>query len=196
MTYILSEAEKEAREEQGQEEGQRGCIFCDLPAAGPPRQRENLIFSCGERAFIIMNRYPYNNAHLMVVPRMHVSDPSLLPPATYHLLTELLRRTTSALREAASPHGINLGMNLGRTAGAGIHEHCHYHLVPRWDGDTNFMPVVGGAKVISEGLMETYDRHFEAFKDLAQEAEQDLAEELAQEVKQGLEKVIEQEPTE
>ncbi len=174
MTYILSEVEKKE---------QHGCIFCDLPAQGPEQYRENLILSCGERVCLIMNRYPYNNAHLMVVPRMHVSDPSLLPPWDYHLLTELLRRTTATLKDATRPHGINLGMNLGRTAGAGIHEHCHYHLVPRWDGDTNFMPVVGGTKVISEGLLETYDRHFETFKDLAEGVEQELAEGIEQELK-------------
>jgi ATP adenylyltransferase len=166
MTYILAEANKKTK---------NGCIFCDLPAEGVEAQRENLILSCGSRVFIIMNRYPYNNAHLMVVPRLHLADPSGLPDQDYRLATELLRRTTAALKQAVCPHGVNLGMNLGRTAGAGIDEHCHYHLVPRWDGDTNFMPVVGGAKVISEGLLETYDRLLPFFAELAPRVEEELA---------------------
>jgi len=109
-----------------------------------------------------------------VVPRRHVSDPSELDPDDYRVVTELLRRTTSALREAVHPHGINLGMNLGRTAGAGIDQHCHYHLVPRWDGDTNFMPVVGGVKVVSEGLWSTWDRLDPLMRDLAPQVEQEL----------------------
>jgi len=165
MSYILGEANKVS---------EPGCIFCELPAQGPARFRENLILCCGERAFVILNRFPYNNAHLMVVPRSHVADPSLLPEAEYRVLSELLRRTTARLRQAVKPHGINLGMNLGRTAGAGIDEHCHYHLVPRWDGDTNFMPVVGGAKVISEGLNQTYDRLQPVFEGLAAELEEEL----------------------
>ncbi len=166
MTYILAEADKRER---------GGCIFCDLPAAGAEQRRENLILSCGERVFVIMNRYPYNNGHLMVVPRRHVPDPAELPELDYRLLAELLRRTATALRSAVRPHGINLGMNLGRTAGAGIDEHCHFHLVPRWDGDTNFMPVVGGVKVVSEGLLETYDRLLPTIGRLAGEVEAELA---------------------
>lgn len=162
MVYILAEADKK--------EG-RGCIFCDLPAEGGSQQRENLILSCGQRCFLILNRYPYNNGHLLVVPRVHVPDPSLLDHGDYQLLSEVLRQATSALGEATQPHGINLGMNLGRTAGAGIDEHCHYHLVPRWDGDTNFMPVVGEVKVISEGLLETYDRLFPFLKDIVPDVE-------------------------
>ena len=165
MAYILAEADKKDHS---------GCIFCDLPAAGPEHHRENLILSCGERVFVILNRYPYNNAHLMVVPRAHKPDPYLLDPLDYRLLTEALRRTTQALWDSCRPHGINLGMNLGRTAGAGIDQHCHYHLVPRWDGDTNFMPVVGQIKVISEGLLESYDRLFPRTKDIAAEVEQEL----------------------
>ena len=174
MPYILSEVEKAKVEEAEQRKKDKGCIFCDLPAEGAEKSRENLILSCGERCFIILNRYPYNNGHLMVVPRRHVSDPGLLDSADYQLLTELLRRATRALYAAASPHAVNLGMNLGRTAGAGIHEHCHYHLVPRWDGDSNFMPVVAGIKVISEGLDATYERFHEHFKGLATELEEEM----------------------
>jgi ATP adenylyltransferase len=164
MPYILAEADK-------REVG--GCIFCDLPAQGADRHRENLILACGQRALVILNRYPYTNGHLMVVPRAHVADPSLLAVEDYRVVTELLRRTTAALRQAVSPHGLNLGMNLGRVAGAGIDEHCHYHVVPRWSGDTNFIAVTGDTKVISEGLLETYDRIAPYVADLAAAVERD-----------------------
>ena len=134
----------------------QGCIFCDLPAAGSEHYRDNLILSCGERAFLILNRYPYNNGHVMVVPRAHVADPTALSTSDYRALTELLRRATEALRRTHDPDGINVGMNLGRTAGAGIADHCHYHLVPRWNGDTNFMPVTAEAKIIVQSLEEMY----------------------------------------
>jgi ATP adenylyltransferase len=165
MVYILADAETTSKP---------GCIFCDLPAQGPQRWRENLILTAGRRCFVILNRYPYNNGHMMVVPHDHVPDPHELGQADYQVLSELLRRTTRALQQATAPHGINLGMNLGRTAGAGIDAHCHYHLVPRWDGDTNFMPVVGGAKVISEDLLSTYDRFFPFFDGLAEQVEDQL----------------------
>jgi ATP adenylyltransferase len=203
MVYILAEAEKERsrvragsggeRKAEGEGEGEgrthlpsrgrqqtgrgrdrRDCIFCDMPAEGEERFRDNLILSCAERCFIVLNRYPYNNGHLMVVPRRHVPDPAELDQRDYQLLTELLRRTTTALCDAVHPHGVNLGMNLGRTAGAGIDRHCHFHLVPRWDGDTNFMPVVGGAKVISEDLWATWDRLRPLMCDLALQVEEEL----------------------
>lgn len=149
-----------------------GCIFCEMLDL---EDREALILRRGRHAFLVLNRYPYNNGHLMVVPRRHVADPTELDANDYRLLTELLRRATDALRRAVHPHGINLGMNLGRTAGAGIEQHCHYHLVPRWDGDTNFMPVVGAAKVISEDLWATWDRLHPLFGDLAAEVEKELS---------------------
>jgi len=163
--YIVSFADKKPTE---------GCIFCDLPAEGAQRQRDNLIVSCGERALLMLNRFPYNNGHLMVVPRVHVADPSDLSAGDYAILTELLRRTTRALREVLDPDGINLGMNLGRTAGAGIDQHCHYHLVPRWDGDTNFMPVIGQTKVLSVGIEQSYDQFLPVMGQLAQQVEEAL----------------------
>ena len=152
-----------------------GCIFCDLPAAGPGRQRENLILSCGEAAFVILNRYPYNNGHLMVVPRRHVATPAALPDREYRVLAELLRRATALVAQTLRTDGVNLGMNLGRTAGAGIDAHCHYHVVPRWNGDTNFMPAVGGAKVISVSLEESYAQLHPVLADLARQVEEELA---------------------
>lgn len=133
-----------------------GCIFCRFPAEQD--DRANLILARGQHAFVIFNRYPYNNGHLMVIPYAHVSSPEQLDAAQQADLHTLLYRTLGILRGAFEPHGFNLGMNLGRTAGAGIADHCHYHIVPRWNGDTNFMPVLGDTRVISEGLTETYDK--------------------------------------
>ena len=151
-----------------------GCIFCDLPAQGPERFRDNLILCCGQLAFVILNRYPYNNGHLMVVPRLHVDDPSRLPDEDYRVVTELLRRVTAASWPVLHADGMNVGMNLGRTAGAGIDEHCHYHLVPRWNGDTNFMPVVGGSKVISVSLEDSYEQLLPVTAHLARQVEEEL----------------------
>lgn len=172
MQYILQEHMPDAKSRE--QRPQDTCIFCDLPAEGSARHRDNLIISCGERAFVIFNRYPYNNGHMLVVPRVHVPDPMELPARDFQILTELLRRCTDVLAGALQCHGINLGMNLGRTAGAGIDKHCHYHLVPRWDGDTNFMPVVGQVKVISEDLWASYDRLAPALGGLAEQVEQEL----------------------
>ena len=144
--------------EDGNEVNQAGCFFCDLPAAGPARHRENLILSAGEHSLLMLNRYPYNSGHLLVAPRAHADDPSLLPAKAYGAVTEVLRRATAAVREVFGPDGVNVGMNLGLAAGAGVADHCHYHVVPRWNGDTNFMPVVGEVKVIPIGLDETYAR--------------------------------------
>lgn len=165
MAYILGEEKRAVPS---------GCIFCDLPAQGEEHFRENLILSCGERIFLIMNRYPYNNAHLMAVPRAHVATPADLSEGDHRRLAELVRRAVGELRQALKPDGMNVGMNLGRTAGAGIADHCHYHLVPRWDGDTNFMPVIGEAKVISEGLLQTYDRLRPLLAGLAPKIEEEL----------------------
>ena len=107
---------------------------------------------------MMLNKFPYNNGHLMVIPRAHVAEPSLLTVVENAALGELLRKTTAILKEAIHAHGFNIGMNLGRVAGAGIEQHCHWHVVPRWNGDTNFMPVVGEVKVMSEHLQGTYER--------------------------------------
>ncbi len=132
------------------------CIFCALPREG--KDRENRILYQGERVFAILNTFPYNSGHLMVVPRRHIADPADLDDAES---LELLRLTTAAMqaiRETYHPEGFNVGLNLGRAAGAGIVDHLHVHVVPRWVGDTNFMPVLGQVKVLPEDLTETYDR--------------------------------------
>lgn len=132
-----------------------GCIFCNKPSEDD--DRNNLILYRGKFNFIILNKFPYNNGHIMVVPYNHVADPEDLSNETIMELWKLINKSKSILRKAFNPDGFNIGMNLGRTAGAGIDEHVHMHLVPRWNGDNNFMPVLGETKVISQGLTEAWD---------------------------------------
>ncbi|HPI73985.1 MAG TPA: HIT domain-containing protein [bacterium] len=133
-----------------------GCIFCDKPKQN--QDRENLILHRGAACFVIMNFYPYNNGHLMVVPYRHSADLDALTAAEQSEMMSLLGRCTTILTQQLKPHGFNIGMNLGRTAGAGIDDHLHFHIVPRWSGDTNFMPVTGHTKVLSQGLQESWDQ--------------------------------------
>jgi ATP adenylyltransferase len=144
-----------------------GCVFCAMAAAPPERDEDHLVLHRGERCFVVMNLYPYNTAHLMVLPFEHTADLVGLEPEVAEELFELTRRTVGLLSAEYQPQGFNLGMNLGRTAGAGIAEHLHMHIVPRWNGDTNFMPVVGGTKLIPEDLEGTYRRLRPAFAGLA-----------------------------
>lgn len=132
-----------------------GCIFCDKPLNRD--DREMLILYRGTVAFIMMNLYPYNNAHLMIAPYKHVADPEELSIETKTEIMLLTDFGMRVLKKTVNPDGFNFGTNFGKTAGAGIEEHIHYHLVPRWEGDTNFMPVIGHTKTIIEGLKETYD---------------------------------------
>jgi ATP adenylyltransferase len=143
-----------------------GCVFCAITAAPPDHDAENLVLHRGERCFVVLNRFPYNTAHLMVLPYAHTADLPGLDEPTAEELFELTRRSVALLGAAYQPNGFNLGMNLGRTAGAGIAEHLHMHVVPRWDGDANFMPVVGGTKLIPEDLDGTYARLIPAFRSL------------------------------
>jgi ATP adenylyltransferase len=132
-----------------------GCIFCTKPLR--KTDRDDLILHRGIHTFVIMNLYPYNNGHLMVVPYQHTSDCAALNAETSAELWSMLMLCKKALYTAFKPDGFNIGMNLGRTAGAGIDQHVHMHIVPRWNGDTNFMPVTGECKVISQGIFDTYD---------------------------------------
>jgi ATP adenylyltransferase len=145
MEYLES-AKPESDEER--------CVFCDKPAAGDDRHA--YILARSELAFAMLNAYPYNPGHLMVAPFRHVAALEELQGDEVAETTELLQRSIRALNEVSSPHGFNLGMNLGRVAGAGIPGHVHWHLVPRWNGDTNFMAVTGGTRVLPELLAETY----------------------------------------
>lgn len=136
-----------------------GCIFCLFPAeTGAEADRRNLIVARTERSFAILNRYPYNNGHLMVVPRRHTADFASLSGEESADLHALLQRSIAVLNRAYRPEGLNLGMNLGQSAGAGIADHLHWHVVPRWVGDTNFMPVLAETKVMIEHLLTTFDK--------------------------------------
>jgi ATP adenylyltransferase len=136
----------------------KGCIFCDFPAAPEAEDRKNLIVRRGAHAFTILNRFPYNSGHLMVVPRRHGADLAALPPAEWADLQEELRLAAAVLQAAYRPEGINLGMNLGRAGGAGIADHLHWHLVPRWVGDNNFMPVLADVRVMVDHLDTTFEK--------------------------------------
>jgi len=133
-----------------------GCVFCEALAKGP--SLESLIVYKGETCSVILNKYPYNNGHAMIIPNRHTAEFDKLNMREFMELHELLKRTMEALKESFNPQGFNLGMNLGRVGGAGIVDHLHYHIVPRWTGDTNFMPLIGETKVISETLEETYKK--------------------------------------
>jgi ATP adenylyltransferase len=144
MEYILKA--KEGKDEP--------CIFCSRI-----KQRcdeRNLILYRYKSAFIIMNRFPYNNGHLMVVPKRHIGDIHKLKFDEQTDLFKLIQLSVKALQQVMVPHGFNIGMNLGRIAGAGIEDHLHFHIVPRWDGDTNFMPIISNTKVVSESLEKSY----------------------------------------
>jgi ATP adenylyltransferase len=151
MNYILS-SKKEER-----------CIFC--PGDCREEDEDRLILFVGRLTMIMMNRYPYNNGHVLLAPVRHV-------PGIEHLMNEekldlmsMVQRTVEILKKVMKPEGFNIGLNLGRVAGAGVEAHMHFHVVPRWNGDTNFMPVLGEVRVIPEHLTETYRKlhpHFQA----------------------------------
>ncbi|OGX29739.1 MAG: HIT family hydrolase [Omnitrophica WOR_2 bacterium RIFCSPHIGHO2_02_FULL_67_20] len=132
----------------------RRCIFCAAHRSADDRR--HYVVARGVRAFALLNLYPYNNGHIMVVPSRHVGELDDLRPEEWLDMLGLMQRLIRRLRTALHPHGLNIGFNLGRAAGAGIPGHLHVHLVPRWKGDTNFMPLLGQTKVISQSLDELY----------------------------------------
>ncbi len=133
-----------------------GCILCLFPQEG--RDAERYIVHQGERAYVILNAFPYSNGHLMVVPRKHTADLDDLDAETRLELFDLTEASVRALRNAFRPDGFNIGINMGRVSGAGIEDHIHVHVVPRWNGDTNFMAVIGDTRVLPASLRATYDR--------------------------------------
>ncbi|MDX1621588.1 MAG: HIT domain-containing protein [Nitriliruptorales bacterium] len=141
-----------------------GCPFCVLPERGD--DRANLILLRGEHNYVIFNAYPYNPGHLMVVPFAHVGDLGELDDEAADELWRLGRQTVSVLSEALASDGINLGMNLGGAAGAGIAEHLHLHVVPRWEADTNFVSTIGATRVLPRALEEMFDELVDAFNGL------------------------------
>lgn len=140
----------------------RGCIFCDMPAED--KDRENVILYRSGHGYVIMNKYPYNCGHLMVVPYFHTSTFEGLKPEVLAEMMTLTTRCVDVLREAMRPEGFNVGINIGQCAGAGIREHLHMHIVPRWVGDSGFMAVLDEVRVLPEHLMATYDKLQPLFK--------------------------------
>jgi len=136
----------------------KGCIFCEFPAAPPSQDRANLVVHRSAHAFTCLNRYPYNSGHLMVIPRAHVAELGALSAEVHADLQEELRRAVAVLKKVYAPEGMNVGMNLGKAAGAGIADHLHWHVVPRWVGDNNFMPVLADQRVVVEALDEAWTR--------------------------------------
>ena len=140
------------------------CVFC---RALTDAESSRLVVFRGTACFVILNLYPYNNGHLMVVPNRHVGTLAAASSSELGELIELTRRAELALTEAYRPHGLNVGINLGRPAGAGIVDHLHVHLVPRWDADTNFMTTVSNVRVLPEDLAQSVDRLRPIFEKLA-----------------------------
>ena len=138
----------------------RECIFCAAPTGDP---RERLLLGTTTASLVMLNRYPYQNGHLMVAPRRHTASLPDLPDDEHRDLADTLRRALRSLSEVFAPEGFNLGMNLGTCAGAGIADHLHWHIVPRWTGDTNFMPLLAEVRVMPQHLLDTYDRLRPAF---------------------------------
>jgi ATP adenylyltransferase len=143
IDYILSKKEP-------------GCVFCKAVHDDPANDESNLLLYRGEHCFIIMNLYPYNTGHVMVVPYLHTNDLPRLETATMQEMGDLTQRVVALMKEILKPDGYNLGMNLGRVAGAGIDDHLHQHIVPRWGGDTNFMPVLAETHTMPELLPDTF----------------------------------------
>jgi len=139
----------------------KGCVFCDalkLPA------KESLICHRGKDYFVILNKYPYNTAHLMIVPYEHTAAPENIPPQKTVEMWELMNRCLEILKTQFNPHGFNIGMNVGQVAGAGVKDHVHLHIVPRWGGDANFMPVIGKTRVLSYSIETIFEILLREFK--------------------------------
>jgi ATP adenylyltransferase len=147
MEYIQS-----ATEPGGPDDGR--CVFCEIPEG----EEASRVLAKGSLAYVVLNKFPYNPGHLLVVPLRHVGDLEDLTPEESAESHSLLVLSVHALREESAPHGFNIGMNLGRGAGAGIPAHVHWHVVPRWNGDTNFMSVVGETRVLPELLADSARR--------------------------------------
>ncbi len=153
MEYIL-----------GQKTG--ACIFCDFASSPPSAFREKLVLVVQEHALVCLNKYPFSPSHLLVAPRRHASDLDHLSAVEYEATMHLLREAVARLRRVTNAEGVNLGMNLGKAAGAGIDEHLHAHAVPRWSGDSNFMPVINDVRVMPEYLDDSWQRLVPHFADL------------------------------
>ena len=153
MSYILDEDKP------------TGCIFC---LAGDGVGVDNLVLGVGENCLVMMNKFPYNNGHLLIAPKRHLAHLHQLSPEESRELMELTNLSVEAIKKEMSPEGFNVGLNLGRVAGAGIEEHLHFHVVPRWNGDTSFMTVLDQVRVIPEHIRATYEKLRPHFGSLTQ----------------------------
>jgi ATP adenylyltransferase len=142
-----------------------GCIFCDFPARPEDADRGNLLVHRTPRSFTALNKFPYNSGHVMVIPRAHVPSLEALAPEDFDDLHRELKLAVEVIRATYRPEGMNVGMNLGKVAGAGIADHLHYHVVPRWGGDTNFMPVLAETRVMVEHLDAAWEKISAAFRE-------------------------------
>jgi ATP adenylyltransferase len=156
MDYILA---PKGRQEE--------CIFCGVERASEDELRARLVVHVAPRAFVVLNKYPFAAGHLLVVPHAHVDSLEHLDAETYDALFRLVRESTVRLRRALQAEGLNVGVNLGAVAGAGIAAHLHVHVVPRWSGDTNFMPVLADTRVVPQALEATRDHLAKHFADLS-----------------------------
>ncbi len=149
LSYVSSVSNKKAEKE---------CFICKAINAPEEKDRENLLLFRGEKAVVILNKFPYNTAHLLVCPKRHTGDFTSLLPEEILETTKLIQKCLKVIKRAYNPDGFNIGLNLGKVSGGSVDTHIHFHIVPRWLGDTNFLPVTGGVKVIPQALTETYDR--------------------------------------
>ncbi len=144
-----------------------GCVFCAYADHGMSNAQDDLVLCATEHAFVVLNRYPFAAGHLLVVPRRHLADPSELEAAEHEALFRLTTEACGRLKRAVKADALNVGMNLGASAGAGIAEHLHVHIVPRWPGDTNFMPVLADVRVMPQALEATWRHLRPHFDDLS-----------------------------
>ncbi len=147
MKYITSAQNKE-----------KGCVFCAAFNDSPKHDRENYLLYRAKMAFAVMNLYPYNPGHLMILPQAHIATLSDVPLEVQAEIMALSSYFTKLLSQLMQPDGFNIGLNIGRAAGAGIDDHLHMHIVPRWNGDSNFMPIIGETRLLPEEVADTYDK--------------------------------------
>ncbi|MBU2446812.1 MAG: HIT domain-containing protein [Bacteroidetes bacterium] len=165
MKRLFSPWRSEYIESFHQETEDKSCVFCKA-AGETPEDKDSLVVLRGEFIFVLMNRYPYNNGHLLILPYRHISNLSDLNENERLEIFYLLELSIEALGKALKAQGHNIGTNLGKVAGAGIEDHLHFHIVPRWNGDTNFMPVLNDIKLISEEMSKTKSKLVSYFKGL------------------------------
>lgn len=149
--------------ETSDEANAQGCFLCNC-ARGGSMDQHDLVVARYDHCFVVLNRYPYNAGHLLIAPNDHAADLRDLPDAVGHEMLMATRESMAVLDDAIGPHAYNFGANLGRSAGAGVPDHLHWHLVPRWDGDTNFMPTIAETKVMSHALEDLWKQFVEGFK--------------------------------